>query len=69
MMEAEKKEELRELIEEMRNEAEGNRERYYEIYGSAIQGSLRPLADLFELNLETNPELVERALKNFSRGY
>lgn len=47
------------LIETMRDEADGDRGVFYELYGSGIQDALAPLAELLELNIATNPELVE----------
>ena len=48
-----------ELIETMRDEADGDRGVFYELYGSGIRDALAPLAELLELNIATNPELVE----------
>lgn len=50
---------ISELIETMRDEADGERGVFYELYGSGIRNALAPLAELLELNLATNPELVE----------
>lgn len=62
-------EKLRELIEDIREEAEGSRGSYYEIYGSPITPLLTPLAELLQVNLETNPELVELVLLNLNQEF
>lgn len=54
--------ELTERIAEMKEEGEGSRGQYYELYGSAIQPALSPLAQLFEAALPTHPKLVELAI-------
>lgn len=60
---------LQELIEAIREEAEGSRGSYYEIYGSPITPLLTPLAELLQVNLETNPELVELVLLNLNQDF
>lgn len=55
---------LKAKIEEIREEALGSRGELYELHGSAIRSTLLPLAELLELNIESNPELVELTLIN-----
>lgn len=57
---------LEQLLETMRLEGGGDRGVFYELYGSGIREALLPLAELLELNLETNPELVELTALSFS---
>lgn len=66
-MAARDREQLKELIAGIREEAEGDRGEYYEIYGSPIRSVLLPLAELLEVNLDSNPELVELLLINFTQ--
>lgn len=62
-------ERLRELIAGLREESDGGRAQYYELFGSAIQPVLLPLAKLLEANLESNPELVELVLLNLAQDF
>lgn len=50
---------LLEAIAEIREEADGDREILYELYGSAIHPVLRPLALLLERNIDSNPKLAQ----------
>ncbi len=50
---------LLEHIAQIQEEADGGRERLYELYGSAIYPVLSPLALLLERNIDSNPELAQ----------
>lgn len=54
------------LITEMREEGEGSRDRYYELYGSGIRNTLVPLADLLDASKADHPDLVQRVLEAIS---
>lgn len=51
------------IIRELREEGEGSRGMFYELYGSAITPALLPLADLFETAFAEHPELVEKTAR------
>lgn len=53
------RDEILALIQPIREEADGDRELLYELYGSSIQATLEPLADLLEATVDSHPELVE----------
>lgn len=58
---------IQEKINAMREEGEGDRDGYYESYGSGIQSTLVPLAALLEASAAQHPELVELVLLNISQ--
>jgi len=61
--------ELNELIEAIREEANGDRGELYELHGSEIRPVLKPLAELLQRSANTQPELTEMvALALFGRG-
>jgi len=53
---AEKIQAILEAANELREEGEGNRGAFYELYGSAIHPSLIPLADLLEATAESHTD-------------
>lgn len=53
------RDEILALIEPIREEADGDRELLYELYGGGIRTTLEPLADLLEATADSHPELVE----------
>ena len=53
------RDEILALIQPIREEADGDRELLYELYGGGIRVTLEPLADLLEATADSHPELVE----------
>lgn len=58
-----------EIINEMKEEGQGSRGVFYENFGSGIQASLLPLAELLEVSREAHPALVEQVAIALERGY
>lgn len=61
--------ETQDIIDEMKEEASGNRGLFYENFGSGIAPVLSPLAELLNATQDEHPELVTAIARAMSRGY